>query len=84
MIWPNEHLDELKDKLIFWGQIWRSCGRPTFGLIHSIKSSVKLNYKLAIRKAFIDQEIVLLMNFANIFKQELFSILANLVKKSKM
>jgi hypothetical protein len=46
----------MKHKSILWHSIWLSTGRPVSGLIHQIKSSVKLNYKLAIKKAFIEYE----------------------------
>jgi len=52
----NDYLDELKHKCITWHSIWVSSGRPASGLIQQIKSSVKLNYKLAIKKAFVDYE----------------------------
>src|SRR3989442_722394 len=50
----NEYLDELKQKSMTWHSIWLSAGRPLSGLIHKIKVSTKLKYKLAIKEAFIE------------------------------
>ena len=52
----NEHLNDLKQKSILWHSIWVSSNRPTSGLIFRIKSSSKLNYKLAIKNAFTEYE----------------------------
>ena len=52
----NEYLDDLKSKSVTWHAIWISAGRPHSGLIHKIKLSTKLKYKLAIKDAFIKYE----------------------------
>jgi exonuclease III len=52
----TEYLDELKSKSILWHDIWISAGRPSSGIIHKIKLSCKLKYKLAIKEAFIKHE----------------------------
>ena len=52
----NEELDELKQKSIFWHEIWRNAGRPSSGTIHQIKCSCKLKYKLPIKIDFREHE----------------------------
>ena len=52
----NDYLDELKQKSIFWHTLWKEVGRPQSGLVHNIKNSSKLKYKLAIKQAFIEYE----------------------------
>ena len=52
----NNYSYELKQKSIMWHEIWNSLNRPSSGLVHSIKCSVKLKYKLAIKQAFIVHE----------------------------
>ena len=53
--WTAE-LNKLKQKSIMWHNIWESNGRPSSGTIHHIKSSTKLQYKKAIKDAFINFE----------------------------
>ena len=52
----NDELDDLKEKSIFWHDVWANAGRPGSGIIHQIKSSCKLKYKSAIRHAFYKHE----------------------------
>ena len=52
----NDELDDLKEKSIFWHDVWVNAGRPGSGIIHQIKSSCKLKYKFAIRHAFYEHE----------------------------
>ena len=47
----NEHLDELKEKSIFWCRLWKDAGRPRARKLFRIKFSCVLNYKNAIRQA---------------------------------
>ena len=48
--------DKLKSKSISWHAIWNNAGRPSSGLIHQIKVSSKLKYKLAIKSALLEFE----------------------------
>lgn len=52
----NDNLNDLKQKSIAWHNIWLNAGRPQSGIIHQIKSSCKLKYKLAIKNAVMDYE----------------------------
>ena len=45
----NDELDDLKDKSIFWHNLWKSAGCPAAGTLQQIKASAKLNYKRAIK-----------------------------------
>lgn len=47
----NEHLDDLKEKSVFWGRLWMDAGRPRSGELCRIKNVCSLNYKNAIRQA---------------------------------
>ena len=47
----NDELDDLKDKCIFWHNLWKSAGCPASGTLQQIKASAKLNYKRAIKHA---------------------------------
>ena len=53
--WTAER-DDLKQKSIMWPNIWESNRRPSSGTIHHIKSRTKLQYKQAIKDAFINFE----------------------------
>ncbi|MFI5407479.1 MAG: hypothetical protein ACHQ1D_13325, partial [Nitrososphaerales archaeon] len=66
----NAKLDDLKSKSILWHNIWVDSGKPSTGLVYRIKTSCKLNYKLAIKNAFFEYE--------NSLKDDLFD---NLLKK---
>ena len=65
----NEELDVLKSKSISWHSIWNNAGRQSSGLIHQIKVSSKLKYKLAIKSALLEfenkHEYELYLNFLN-------------------
>ena len=52
----NDYLDELKDKSIFWGNMWKNAGKPKFGHIFSIKSACALKYKNAVKHAVYEYE----------------------------
>ena len=52
----SEELNEFKHKSIFWHDIWLSAGRPTSGVLFSIKTKCKYQYKNAIRSAYINYE----------------------------
>jgi len=45
----NTELNDLKQRSMFWHSIWNSAGKPQSGLLFQIKTSCKLNYKLAIK-----------------------------------
>ena len=45
--------DDLKDKSIFWHNLWKSADSPAAGTLHQINASCKLTYKLAIKQAFL-------------------------------
>jgi len=47
----NDHLDDLKDKSIFWGNMWKDAGKPKMGHIFRIKTACSLKYKNAIKHA---------------------------------
>ena len=49
--WSVE-LDSLKSDSVFWHNVWNEAGRPSNGILHRIKTSCKLKYKLAIKEAF--------------------------------
>jgi len=49
--WSAE-LDSLKSDSVFWHNVWYEAGRPSSGILHRIKTSCKLKYKLAIKEAF--------------------------------
>jgi hypothetical protein len=49
----NDELDRLKADSIFWHNLWLSASRPPSGVLHRIKTSCKLKYKIAIRDAYI-------------------------------
>jgi len=51
-----DHLKDLKDKFILWFTIWNETGRPNSGIVFQIKNSVKMRYKLAIKKALRDHD----------------------------
>ena len=59
--WSAE-LDNLKSDSIFWHNIWYEAGRPASGVLHSIKTSCKLIYKLAIKEAFTNMNMSILMS----------------------
>ena len=48
----NEELDRLKSDSIFWHGVWHSAGRPASGILHRLKQSTHLKYKLCIREAY--------------------------------
>ena len=53
----NDEIERLKEDCIFWHNLWVSAGRPSGGhLMHHIKSSCKLKYKLAIKDAYTSYE----------------------------
>ena len=58
----NEELDVLKSKSISWHAIWNDPGRLSSGLIHQIKVSSKLKYKLAIKSAYLSLKTSMMMN----------------------
>lgn len=53
--WSVE-LDSLKGDSIFRHNIWCEAGRPASGVLHRIKTSCKLKYKLAIKGSFVTYE----------------------------
>lgn len=52
----NEHLDDLKQKFMFWGMMWKDAGRPKSGEVYRIKTSCSLKYKMAIKQALYEFE----------------------------
>ena len=52
----NDECDDLKDKSIFWHNLWKSAGSPAAGTLHQIKASCTLICKLAIKQAFLEFE----------------------------
>ena len=52
----TEHLDDLKEKSVFWGRLWVDAGRPRSGELFKLKSACSLRYKAAIRQAVIDYD----------------------------
>ena len=52
----NDELDKRKQEAISWLDIWVSAGRPASGVLHHIKFSNKLKYKLAIRNSYLEFE----------------------------
>jgi len=47
----NDLLDELKDKSIFLGKLWKEAGKPKLGHLFSIKYSCSLKYENTIKQA---------------------------------
>jgi exonuclease III len=52
----NDYLSELKEKSIFWGNLWKNAGKPKFGHVFSIKTACSLKYKNAIKHALYEYE----------------------------
>ena len=48
----NDELDRLKADSVFWYKIWLDAGRPASGVLHYLKVSTHLKYKLAVREAY--------------------------------
>ena len=48
----NEELDKLKHDSIFWHNLWTEAGRPSSGVLQSIRLSCKARYKLGLRNAY--------------------------------
>jgi len=48
----NEELDRLKHDSIFWHNLWVDAGRPSSGVLQTIRLSCKAKYKLGIRNAY--------------------------------
>jgi len=52
----NEHLDDLKQKSMFWDMVWKDAGRPKTGEVFRIKTSCSLKYKMGIKQAIYEFE----------------------------
>jgi len=52
----NEYLDELKEKSVFWGSVWKDAGCPRSGELFRIKTACSLKYKTAIKQAIYEYE----------------------------
>jgi hypothetical protein len=63
----NDQLDDLKHDSIFWYNVWVSADKPNSGTLFQIKKNTKYKYKLAVRQAFANMNINMMMNCINIF-----------------
>jgi hypothetical protein len=52
----NDELDDLKSKSIFWHNIWKANGSPHVGNVYLIKNRSNMQYKYAIKQAYINFE----------------------------
>jgi len=52
----SAELDSLQSHSILWHNIWCEAARPASGVLHRIKNSLKLKYKLAIKGSFVTYE----------------------------
>jgi uncharacterized protein involved in tolerance to divalent cations len=55
-VWWNSELSDFKKQAIASHALWVSGGKPKEGLLHSIKSKDKVNYKMAIKRTSVVSE----------------------------
>ena len=60
----TEHIAPLRDKSIFWHNLWRDCDKPHDGLVAGITCKTRLQYHAAIRVACQSENDIVIKWFA--------------------
>jgi hypothetical protein len=77
----NEHVKESRDESMFWHSIWVQCGRPTGGIIASIRRSTRARYHQVVKRLKSQENQLRADKMANAFMSENNRDLWNEVKR---
>ena len=79
----NEYVQPLKDKSIFWNDIWKSAGCPSSGQLALIRRSTRAKYHQAIKFIKKNEDHIIKCNISNSLNKKHFTQFWNIVRKIK-